>query len=68
MHTQLVSDFVLASFKGKGDSQKAVDALALQYRRTEAYVTMPGANVMRKLPSICAQVGACDIYLHTTAT
>ena len=68
MHSQLISEFVLAGFKGQGDPQKPVEALALQYRRTEAYVTMPGTNVMRKLPSMCARVGTYDICLHTTAT
>ena len=38
INSQLVSEFVLASFKGKGDPKKPVDALEVQYRRTKAYV------------------------------
>lgn len=38
--SQLVGDFVLASFKGKGNPQTSVDAVEVHYRRTKAYVDL----------------------------
>ena len=43
-HSQLVGDFVLASFKGKGNPQTSVDAVEVHYRRTKAYVIRSKRN------------------------